>query len=198
MKKVFLIFLLGLFLISLVSSSISDIGSFKRGDCIDLPQSCSDCTYNNISKITNANSVVVLTETIMQKDGTYYSYNFCNTTTLGQYKVNGFGDESGVKSTWEYTFSVTETGEGDKSFFNNALLIILISLALIFLIMGIKTEIIWFGFMSAVMFLLGGIYLTIYGLNDLTNMYTQGAGVTIIGIGIIILFVSVYEGFLDN
>jgi len=81
---------------------------------------------------------------------------------------------------------------------DNALLIFLITFALIFLMVGIKTGTVWLGFMSAVMFLLGGIYMTIYGLNDITNMYTQGIGITIIGVGITILFVSIYEGFSDD
>jgi len=198
MKKLLLTIILGIFLISLANAAIPDLGNFKRFECIDLPQTCPDCTYNNISKITNADSVTVLTEVVMQKDGTYYNYTFCNTTTLGEYIINGYGDEGGTLDTWEYRLTITETGVEDKSIFDNAILIVLISLALIFLGIGIKTGTIWLGFMSAIMFVLGGIYMTIYGLNDITNMYTQGIGITIIGVGITILFVSVHEGFFDN
>ena len=198
MKKIFIVLILGMFLISLTTAAIADLGNFQRFDCIDLPQTCPDCTYNNISKVTDSESVTVLTEVVMQRDGTYYNYTFCNTTTLGEYIVNGYGDEGGTLDTWEYKLTVTETGIEDVSILNNPLLIILVAMALIFLIVGIKTGTVWLGFMSAVMFLLGGIYMTIYGLNDITNMYTQGIGITIIGVGITILFVSIYEGFSDD
>lgn len=197
MKKILLTLILSLFLISLASAAISDLGDFKRFECIDLPQTCPDCTYNNISKITNSESTIVSTEVVMTKDDTYYSYSFCNTTVLGKYIVNGFGDEGGTLDTWEYYFHITETGTEDVSVFNNPLLIILIALALVFLFIGIKSETLWFGFISGILFLLSGLYTTIYGLNDITNMYTQGAGISLISIGMIILLVSIYEGFSE-
>ncbi len=198
MKKILLTLIISLFLLSLASAAISDLGDFKRFDCVELPQTCPDCTYNNISKITNSESTIVLTEVVMTKDDTYYSYSFCNTTVLGKYIVNGFGDEGGTLDTWEYFFYITETGTEDVSVLNNPLLIILITLALIFLLIGIKSEILWFGFISAILFTLGGIYLTVYGLNDITNMYTQGAGITLIGIGVTIMLVSIWEGIQDD
>ena len=198
MKKLLLTLIISIFLISLASAAISDLGDFKRFDCVELPQTCPDCTYNNISKITNSESTIVLTEVVMTKDDTYYSYSFCNTTVLGKYIVNGFGDEGGTLDTWEYYFDITETGTEDVSVFNNPLLIILITLALIFLLIGIKSEILWFGFISAILFTLGGLYLTIYGLNDITNMYTQEAGITLIGIGVTIMLISIYEGLQND
>ncbi len=199
MKKILLTIIISIFLISLTTAAISDLGNFKRFDCVDLPQTCPDCTYNNISRITtDSESTVVLGEVIMTKDGTYYSYSFCNTTTLGTYNVNGYGDEGGVLGTWEYVLHITETGKEEVSVLNNPLLILLVSLALIFLFIGISTGTLWFGFMSGVMFLLGGLYTTIYGLNDITNMYTQGAGITLIGVSVTILLVSVYEGFMGD
>ena len=199
MKKIILILIIGIFLISFTSAAISDLGNFKRFDCVGLSQTCPDCTYNNISKITtDKESTIVLGEVVMTKDDTYYNYTFCNTTLLGEYTVNGFGDEGGTKSTWEYRFYITETGKGEVSVLNNPLIIILTSLALVFLFIGIKTGTIWLGFMSAIMFILGGLYTTIYGLNDIANMYTQGVGISLIGVGVVIMFVSVYEGFLDE
>lgn len=199
MKKLLLTLIISIFLISLASAAISELGDFKRFDCVELPQTCPDCTYNNISKITvDGTSTIVLTEVVMTKDDTYYNYTFCNTTLLGTYTINGYGDEGGTKDTWEYKLTITETGKEEVSVFNNPLLIILITLALIFLLIGIKSEILWFGFISAILFTLGGLYLTIYGLNDITNMYTQGAGITLIGIGVTIMLISIYEGLQND
>jgi len=198
MKKLFFILMIGIFLISFVNASIPNLGNFKRYDCVSLIQTCSSCTYNNISSVVYPDSSVALSNVIMTGDGTLYNYTFCSTTKLGEYVVNGYGDLDGDKTTWSYYFEITETGKENVSVLNNPLMIILIALGLIFLTIGIKTGTVWLGFMSATMFLLGGIYMTIYGLNDVTNMYTQGIGITIIGVGITILFVSIYEGFSDE
>lgn len=198
MKKILITIILGIFLISLASAEIQTLGTFKRFDCVNLKQSHGNCTYNNISHVSYPDSSRALSENVMTKIGTNYNYTFCNTSQLGEYIINGFGNPDGEKVTWTYNLFITETGKEDVSVFNNPLLIILIVMGLIFLIIGIKTETIWLGFMSAIMFLLGGTYMTIYGLNDITNMYTQGIGITIIGVGFTILFVSIYEGFLDH
>ncbi len=198
MKKIILTILLGMFLISLVAAEVQTLGTFKRYECVGLIQTCSNCTYNNISNVIYPDSSVALSENVMTKVNTNYNYTFCNTSELGEYIVNGFGNPDGEKTTWNYNLFITETGITDKSILDNPLLIVLVALGIIFLFIGIKTETIWLGFMSAIMFLLGGIYMTIYGLNDITNMYTQGIGISIIGIGIIIMFVSVNEGFSDK
>ncbi len=196
--KILLTIILGIFLISLASAEVQTLGTFKRYECVGLIQTCSNCTYINISNVIYPDSSVALSENVMTKDNTFYNYTFCNTSQLGEYIVNGFGDPDGEKTTWTYNLFITETGIKDKSILDNAMLIVLIALALLFLMIGIKTGTVWLGFMSAVMFMLGGLYMTIYGLNDITNMYTQGIGITIIGVGITILFVSIYEGFLDH
>ena len=198
MKKILLTIILGMFLISLVAAEVQTFGTFKRFECIGLIQTCGNCTYNNISNVIYPDSLVALSENVMTRVDTSYNHTFCNTSKLGEYIVNGFGDLNGEKIAWNYNLFVTETGITDKSIFDNPLMLILIALALIFLFIGIRTETIWLGFMSSIMFLLSGIYTTIYGLNDITNMYTQGIGISLIGIGIIIMFVSVYEGFLDK
>ena len=198
MKKIVLTIIIGIFLLSFATAAIPHLGYFKRFECVDIPQTCPDCTYNNITKITNVDLVVVQTEVPMDKDDTTYNYTFCNTTILGLYTISGHGDIGGTRDTWECQFDVTETGYKDLSVLNNPLLIMLVALALIFLFIGITTGTLWFGFMSATMFLLSGIYTTIYGLNYITDMYTRGAGIALIGVGIVIMFVAVYEGFMDD
>ena len=98
-------------MISFTTAAISNLGTFKVNSCIELPQTCSDCTYNNISKITtDSDSTIVLGEVIMTRDNTYYNYTFCNTTLLGEYTVNGYGDGGGTLNTWEYQLGITKTG----------------------------------------------------------------------------------------
>lgn len=110
MRNVMLFLLISVFLISLTSASIPNLEPIKQDQCIELIQTCSDCTYNNISKVLYPNSTVILENVAMEKDDTYYNYTFCNTSTLGTYTVNGFGDLGGTKTTWNYNFEVTPIG----------------------------------------------------------------------------------------
>lgn len=90
-----------------------NIGSYKLGECVNLIQTCANCTYVNITSILYPNSTKVINEVVMTKEGTYYNYSFCNTTKLGEYKVNGHGDENTIETIWSYSFDITR--EGDKN-----------------------------------------------------------------------------------
>jgi len=108
MKKIILTLLFGIFLISFASATT--LGTFKSGDCVNLIQTCSDCTYNNISNVLYPNSSVAIYNVAMERDDTYYNYTFCNTSTLGIYIVNGYGNLGGVKTNWNYDFGITRSG----------------------------------------------------------------------------------------
>ncbi len=110
MKKIMSILILGIFLISLISATEISLGTFEKGKCINLIQICENCTYNNISTVLFPNSSVAISSVMMTRDDTYYNYTFCNTSTTGEYIVNGFGDLNGVKAIWNYNFGVTPTG----------------------------------------------------------------------------------------
>ncbi len=115
MKKILLILFIGIFLISLTSAEIQTLGTFKQRECINLIQTCENCTYNNISSVLYPNSSVVLSNIVMTKDDTYYNYTFCNTSTLGSYIVNGYGDLDGERTTWNYDFKITPSGNDAPS-----------------------------------------------------------------------------------
>ena len=111
MRKILLTIIISIFLISFTTAAISNLGTFKVNTCIELPQTSPDATYNNISKITTDNELTIVSgEVEMTKVGTYFNYTFCNTTLLGEYIVNGYGDEGGTLDTWEYTFDITTSG----------------------------------------------------------------------------------------
>ena len=115
MKKLLLLILIGIFLISFISAAQQSLGVFKQGgggDCIELIQTCGNCTYNNVSRVikTGENPKVFIINTTMTRDDTYYNYSFCNITKIGIYKVNGFGDPDAEKTSWIYDFEITGTG----------------------------------------------------------------------------------------
>ena len=111
MKKLLTLLFLGIFLISLVSAESGEsIGTFAQGDCVELIQTCADCTYVKLSSVSYPNSTRVLGLTTMTKTGTFYNHTFCDTTHLGIYKVDGYGDELGVDTVFSYTFEITPSG----------------------------------------------------------------------------------------
>ncbi len=91
--------------------SQTSLGAFQQDECMDIIQVCSDCTYNNISRVIYPNSTTAVSNVVMSVDDTFYNYTFCLTSGLGKYIVNGFGDENGTKTSWAYDFEVTPNGE---------------------------------------------------------------------------------------
>ena len=115
-KKLLVFLFLGIFLINLVSAeSRNSIGVFRQGDCVELIQTCADCTYVKISSVSYPNSTKALELVTMTKTGTFYNYTFCDTSNLGIYKVDGYGDELAVDTVFSYTFEITYSGKNISS-----------------------------------------------------------------------------------
>ena len=111
-NKLFLLVVVGMFVLLLgnVSAEQQDLGTFKKDNTIQLIQICGNCTYNNITAIINPNGTQIILNAAMTRDDTYYYFNYPNTSILGEYIVNGFGNLDGVKTSWSYNFFISETG----------------------------------------------------------------------------------------
>ena len=109
-KLLLYIVISSILMIGLVSA-VETIGTKKQNQCIDLIQTCSNCTYVNISSVLYPNSSTALTQVSMTQDGVIYNYSFCSTSELGEYIVNTFGDDDGVVTVSSYTFEVTPSGK---------------------------------------------------------------------------------------
>jgi len=92
-------------------SAQESFGTFKQNECVNLIQTCSNCTYINITNIAYPNSSIALSNVEMTADGTLFNYSFCNTSIIGTYFVNGIGDLDGINSVWNYVFDITYTGD---------------------------------------------------------------------------------------
>ena len=110
-SKIFIFLLLSMFLFIFPMVSATTLGTFKNGDCVNLIQTCANCSYVNVSSIIYPNSSVALSNAEMSKAGTYYSYSFCDTDLNGIYLVTGFGDPDASTETWTYDFEITYTGD---------------------------------------------------------------------------------------
>jgi hypothetical protein len=167
-------------------SSVS-LGTFKTNDCVNLIQTCSNCTYANITSVIYPNSSVALSNVVMTKDGTYYNYSFCRTSLNGLYIATGFGDPDGSINVWNYDFNVTPAGgaERNTTFF---IIIILIALGLILISFIFKNYI--FAFFGGLTFLICGVYGMIYGYGDVTTNFTRMISLILLGLGAIVTILS--------
>jgi len=137
------VFLIALFAITLASAQIETLGTYKHNDCIELKQTCSNCTYVNISSILFPNSTLAVnTDVEMLGSGTDYNYTFCDTDAIGQYIVNGYADVDGEQTVWAYDFKITNSGyditEGYTGIISMVLLIIY-GISIFFIIVAYKT-----------------------------------------------------------
>ena len=112
-RRVLLTIFVSIFLLlvmPLVSAEIETLGIFRTEGVVTLIQNCGNCTYNNVSSVIYPNSTQAIGQVAMSQLGTLYSFNYNKTDALGTYIVNGFGDLDGVKTSWAYTFNITNTG----------------------------------------------------------------------------------------
>jgi hypothetical protein len=184
MKKQILILTFVLMLMSLligVNASIENIGTVKQYDCITLPQTC-NCSYSNITTIMFPNKSYVTINEAMVKDGTYFSYTFCNTSVIGEYIVNGVGDKDGITTPFNYWFEVTTTGNSN----NNTIPLFLALGGFIIFIIAVLTRNLYIGFISGAVFIVLGIYLMIFGLGSISDFYTQTLSYVSLGFGLLI------------
>ena len=176
--------------IPFLSASIGSLGTFKQYSCVNLLQTCVDCTYNNISSVTLPNGVGALGLTAMAQSGIEFTHSFCNTTLSGTSNVNGFGDAGGAMTKWNYVFEVTPSGGAED---NTTIFLFLICLTTLFFFMGVFMKNYIFVTIAGFALMSSGVYGMIYGFGDITSLYTRTISYIVIGLGMIITVTSGLE-----
>lgn len=106
-------FLLLLSMASVDAVDLANIPPVKQSSCIELIQTCSNCTFVNITGIhyPSPNSSIIYFNKAMTKNNNIYNYTFCDTHILGQYIYDTIGNPDAVVTTQSVTFEVTATGQ---------------------------------------------------------------------------------------
>lgn len=118
-------------LLPLCMSQEQSLGYFKQNQCVNLLQSCSNCTYINITYIVYPNSSIYNLNKEMTKNGFVYNHTFCNTQALGKYYIHGVGDVDGSDTVFAYDMEITDDGKQNP----DGIVIVIYSL-LFFIIIG--------------------------------------------------------------
>ena len=186
--------IMGLFLILLVPTLVSASDFFKYGEQVELRRECfndgdlCDVTFSCSLTTYNPNGSVILDNVAMVRETSYYNYNLSGVDN-GEYR-NRMTCTDGTDSGSEiFYFSITPSGDdGDYKLFLIIGLgaIILLSFAYIF-----KDNIL--GFISGVMFIVLGVYVMIYGVGDISDIYTRTISFVSIGLGLMFSIASAYN-----
>ena len=135
-NKLLLTIILGMFLISFIGASQVSLGTYAKGETIELVQICGTCTYNNITSIIYPNSSHSIVDDGMTQRGMEYTYTFSNTGLVGTYLVNGVGDLDGTNTAWAYEFKITEGGKDVPT--DNLLIFIMLFTVAVFTLLTIS------------------------------------------------------------
>jgi hypothetical protein len=114
LAPIFFIFLFSLSFISafdFTSTELLNLGTFKQNDCVTLYQTCASCSYVNLTSVKLPNGTIVGYNDAMTKDGSEYSYDYCNTSLTGQYFYTIKGDKGGTETSEVILFGITYYGK---------------------------------------------------------------------------------------
>jgi len=200
--KHFAVFTLLLFSILFVSASVDDIGTKKTDDCIDLIQTCADCTYTNFTSYTMPNGTRTVVNWAATKSGTTFTYNNCNiTSAVGRWYVDGVGDIGGIDTIFTYYYDVTNTGNPTPEgmpMFQMGVLIIIFGTACFLLFISMQLGevgpkifflVLSFIFLSATM--LSAYMISMDGNVSLATNTTTLSLVTVLGMVLVIIFLYI-------
>lgn len=192
-KLGFFLFIL-IILTSQVSGEVETLGTFKQGSCISLKQICANCTFNNITSLYAPNSQILLSNVAMTKSGTEYNYTTCSTGQLGQYIVNGVGDENGKLTVWNYDYLVTPSGN------RNILGLYIIVIGIIYLIsfVGFFGRNVWVSIAGGMMMIILGLFTLNNGIDIYRSFITEAFSFFTIGIGAIFALTAGIELITEN
>lgn len=187
-SKLISLIVLSIFLISFVSASL---GTYKQNECVHIKTILNSSSVN-ISTISYPNSIVVVSNQIMTKQGKTFNYTFCNTSILGTYIYDYFDSNGDV---YVNSFEVTPSGFTDTLGFYFILLAILGGL----IILGFSIKEGWFVVIGGMGLMILGIYSVMNGIAGFKDtLMTWAISVFFLGVGAYLSFKSAIEMVEEN
>ena len=107
--------LVSLFFVPFVYATEQTLGGvdgYPPGTNVNLVQTCSNCTFVNITSIVLAGGSLLSVKSSMEKDEVFYNYTLDsqNTRSTGEYIVNWAADPDGILTTGNYNFFIKKGG----------------------------------------------------------------------------------------
>jgi hypothetical protein len=192
MTKFFIVMFVLAFAITFATTFATSLqGTYKQNEPIHLTQTCYEsgamCDACNISSITSITSIPIVENIAMTKGVSEFNYTFTQTSSLGTYYVNGYCVAGSDIQNWRYSINITPVGGPEN---NTTFFIILFVIALIFLLLAFIFHNYIFSILAGFVFLIAGMYGMIYGIGDITNLYSRMVSYIILGLGAIVTIIS--------
>jgi len=182
-NKVYLGILMVFFGILMISlTSAATLGNYGLNQCVQLKQTCGNCTYVNITSVTavtnDGASVRILGNVPMTKQGVEYNYTFCSTGYVGEYTYITVGNPDGITDTESVTFNVGGS---------NSIILIVVIFVLIYSIgfFGFFGKNIWVSILGGMAMLALGIFVLKNGIDIYRSFITNVVGLITIALGAI-------------
>lgn len=120
MKKIIPLILVVFFLVALLGINVNayslvwDFGIMtqQQNECFNIPSTCDNCTYMNITVLYPNGTIVVDNQAMTNLSSVYhYNYSFCETSVLGEYWViTNYDDDALYLNTDANFFDITLNG----------------------------------------------------------------------------------------
>jgi hypothetical protein len=169
---------------------------FKSG-CNYNQTFCPPTTVCNVTAFYPDGGLFVENQPMTNKFS-FYNKTLPITNTLGTYsgRIVCFDSVSQFSGVQDFEFQVTTTGNTGGG--NMTIFILLLAVASIILIISLVLSNIYMGFLSGIVYILGGLYINIYSIGIERNMFSTGVGMAIIGLGSIIFIMCAYKGITSE
>lgn len=184
-----------IFLFSLVSAEVKEIGPFKQNTRVSLTQVCDNCTFVNVTIVQlprDAGRVII--NSGMTKNGQNYNYSFAQTSTLGDYDYTTCGNPDGVLTCETIAFTVTPSG--NINFLGFSILIILGLYTITFV--GFFGRNAWISLFGGMALIPLGLFTLLNGIDIFRNTATEIFSWTTIGVGSFISLFTATEIVREN
>jgi hypothetical protein len=193
MKKILLVFAIAIMFMTLVAAQ-SNLGVFKQNSCITLKQTCSNCTFVNITSVTMPDSTQGLGKVAMTKIGTEYNYTYCGTSKQGSYIYNTFGNPDGISSIESISFEVTPSGSNNLLGFSILVIVLIYTIGFF----GFFGKHPWVSALGGMAMVSLGLYTINNGIDIYRTFITDVLSWTTIGIGALFILVPLIEFIQEN
>lgn len=165
-KLLALAFLFIAIALPMMDAEQQSLGTFKQFDCIDLKQTCANCTYVNVSSIVSPSSAYIFNgEQIMTKVGQNYNMTTCNNTEIGSYFYCTHGDIDGIDTNACVNYDVTSSGGNSNTGFYFIILII----SIVIIAFGFIIQDPWITLFGTFGLYFIGIYILTNGINGIRD-----------------------------
>lgn len=166
----------------------------KIDDCVNLVQTCANCTSVNVTSVLKpVTKENLLSNTIeMGKNGTSYNYTFCKNNVVGTYIVQGEADPDGEIIIWSAEYKVTPGGFNGGSSGNYILIGIILVFSIGIMVIGFNKQEPIFVLFAGIVLAVFGLFVFNNGIGNFRNVMTQTVGAAILGIS---AFISIKTGF---